>query len=109
LDKVAQRTGRRRIVAIAENPSAHGADYAVGIRVAGKDHASGGLQSANAMHHPQAVAAVTALSGQHHVKGGGAEERLGFASAKSVLDGAILPLEDAPQDLMDGTVGIDNQ
>jgi hypothetical protein len=94
-------------VAVGEGSGAQGADCPAGIGVASQDHACGGLQGADAAHHFETIGTVTALPRQHHFKGGGTEEFLGLGSAKSVVDGAILALEDAPEDLMDGTVGID--
>jgi hypothetical protein len=50
-----------------------------------------------------------ALAGQYDVEGRGAQQRLGIGPPISLLNGAIRPIEDAADELVDGAVGVDNQ
>jgi hypothetical protein len=68
-----------------------------------------GLQGVHAAGHPQAVEPIVALAGQYDVEGRGAQQRLGIGPPISLLNGAIRPIEDAADELVDGAVGVDNQ
>jgi hypothetical protein len=46
---------------------------------------------------------------QHHIEGGGEQARLGIGPSVSFLYRTVFPLEDAADELVGGTLGVDNQ
>lgn len=107
LDHVGKRDGGERRMEVAVGAGADGADDASGVGIAGKDGFCIGLKGAELTGKFEAVEAVGALAGEDQVIGPGAEALQGFTAAIGVADGAVLALEEAHQEVVDGAVGVD--
>ena len=106
LDHVGERDGGERRVEVAVGAGADGADHPSRVGVAGKDGFGVRLKGVELTGEMEAVEAVGALAGEDQVIGPGAEALQGFTATIGVPDGAILALEEAHQEVVDGAIGV---
>src|ERR1039458_9630142 len=106
LDHVGEGDGGERRVEVAVGAGADGAEDASRVGIAGKDNLCIGLQDVQLTDELEAVQVVGALAGEHQIIELGAEALQGFTPAIGVPDGAILALQEAHQEVVDGAVWV---
>jgi hypothetical protein len=97
------------MVTISENSGTNRTNDMVRRGIAGQNHARVRLQGADTAGNLQTVRSITSLPGQYDIERESSQTLLHIGPPIGLVYGAVFPLENAPEELVRGTLVIHKQ